>query len=137
MATTTTSPKMTKRDFFGALADYFAENHITFATDKGEIPADKMSEFIAHEIDLLSKKNVGEKKPTAQQIANKGICDGITAYLASQPNRLFTIAEMMKEIPACEGLSSQRVTALVKQILDVSVERIEEKRKAYFRYLSK
>ena len=137
MATTTTSPKLTKRDFFGALANHFAENPTAFTTEKGEISADKMAEFIAHEIDLLSKKNVGEKKPTAQQIANKGICDGITTYLASQPNRLFTIAEMMKEVPACEGLSSQRVTALVKLILDDTVERIEDKRKAYFRYLSK
>ena len=137
MATTTTSPKMTKRDFFGALADYFAENPTVFATEKGEISADKMAEFIAHEIDLLSKKNVGEKKPTAQQIENKKICDGITAYLSTQPNRLFTIAELMKEVPCCVGLSSQRVTALVKLILDDTVERVEEKRKAFFRYLSK
>jgi DNA-binding transcriptional regulator GbsR (MarR family) len=39
----------------------------------------------------------------------------------------------MKEIPACAELSNQRVSALVRQLVaDGSVERTEEKRKAYF-----
>jgi hypothetical protein len=54
-----------------------------------------------------------------------------------EDNRLYQIADMMKEIPACEGLSSQRVTALVKQMLDISIERIEDKRKAFFRKIAK
>ena len=29
-----------------------------------------LSEFIAHELELLAKKNTSEKKPTAVQVAN-------------------------------------------------------------------
>jgi DNA-binding transcriptional regulator GbsR (MarR family) len=39
----------------------------------------------------------------------------------------------MKEVEACAELSNQRVSALVRQLVtDGSVERTEEKRKAYF-----
>ena len=45
----------------------------------------------------------------------------------------YTITDLMKEIPACAELSNQRVSALVRQLVaDGSVERTEEKRKAYF-----
>ena len=132
---TTTSPKLIKKDFYFALKEFVGANSTTFKCEKGEITAEQMAEFIAHELELLSKKNVGEKKLTAQQIANKQICEGIVAGM--EDNRLYQIADMMKEIPACAGLSSQRVTALVKQMLDVEIERIEDKRKAFFRKIVK
>ena len=135
MANSNVSPKLIKKDFYVALQEFVGAESPAFKCEKGEITAEQMAEFIAHELELLTKKNVGEKKPTAQQIANKQICDGILAGM--EDNRLYQIADMMKEIPACEGLSSQRVTALVKQMLDISIERIEDKRKAFFRKIIK
>ncbi len=93
-------------------------------------------EFIEHEMELLAKKNSAEKKPTAQQTANIGIGEAIVAHLSSQPTRLFTITEIIKEVPACADLTNQRVSAIVRGLIGVSVERVEEKRKAYFRFLS-
>ena len=47
---------------------------------------------------------------------------------------LYTITDLMKKVPECAELSNQRVSALVRQLIDAGkVERIEEKRKAYFR----
>ena len=52
---------------------------------------------------------------------------------SAEPNRLFTITEIIKEVPACADLTNQRVSAIVRSLIGTSVERIEEKRKAFFR----
>lgn len=93
-------------------------------------------EFIDHEVELLTKKNSAEKKPTTQQTANAGIGEAIVAHLSTQPNRLFTITEIIKEVPACADLTNQRVSAIVRSLIGSKVERVEDKRKAFFRFLS-
>ena len=116
--------KMTKREKFEMLAKI------------EEVKANPvLAEFIEHELDLLAKKNAsGSGKLTAVQVANNGIKDEILECMAKEPNRLFTISEMMKLFPCCAELSNQRVSALVRQLKeDGKVERLEEKRKAVFR----
>lgn len=93
-------------------------------------------EFIDHEMELLAKKNSADKKPTAQQVANKSIADAIVFAMANEPDRLFTITEIIKSVPECAELTNQRVSAIVRGLIGVSVERVEDKRKAYFRYLA-
>ena len=98
------------------------------------VQADEMlTEFIEHELELLAKKNSSEKKPTAQQTANKGIVDAIVNGM--ERDRLYTITDIIKEIPECADLTNQRVSALVRGVLDTKIERVEEKRKAYFRVI--
>ena len=117
----TTSKKLTKRDHFNTL--------LTLSEVKSN-PV--LVDFIEHELELLAKKNSADKKPTAVQVANEGIKDAI--YDAMQENRLYTITELIKEVPECADLTNQRVSALIRQMRDDhKVERIEEKRKAYFR----
>ena len=48
---------------------------------------------------------------------------------------MYTITEMIKTIPACAELTNQRVSSIVRGMLGTSIERVEEKRKAYFKYL--
>lgn len=101
-----------------------------------EIPAVKenstLVEFIDHELELLAKKNSADKKPSANQVANEGIKADILEGMAE--GKLYTITDLIKEIPACADLTNQRVSALVRQLMaNGSVERVEEKRKAYFR----
>ena len=117
--------KITKREKFAMLKAIpaVAENEM-------------LVEFIDHEMELLAKKNSADKKPTAQQVANKGIADAIVEVMAIDPNRMFTITEIIKEVPECAELTNQRVSAIVRGLIGVSVERIEDKRKAYFRYLA-
>ena len=110
--------KMTKAQMFKQIKDNYALT-----------PAEV--EFIDHELELLSKKNSGEKKPTAQQTANEGIKTAIVEGM--EQNRLYTISELIKEIPDCADLTNQRVSALVRQLVDSGVVvRTEDKRKAYF-----
>jgi predicted transcriptional regulator len=64
-------------------------------------------------------------------VANEGIKDAILE--AMEEGKKYTITDLMKEVEACAELSNQRVSALVRQLVtDGSVERTEEKRKAYF-----
>ena len=117
----TNSKKMTKRDYFNSLLaiDEVANNS-------------ELVTFIEHELELLAKKNSAEKKPTAQQTANDGI--KIAILDGMEPDTLYTITDLIKNIPAIADLTNQRVSALVRQLIsDGQVERIEEKRKAYFR----
>lgn len=115
--------KMTKAQMFAQIKANYA------------LTADEIA-FIDHELELLAKKNSAEKKPTAQQTANKGIADAIVAVMSAEPERLFTITDLIKSVPECAELTNQRVSAIVRGLLGVSVERVEEKRKAYFRYLA-
>lgn len=116
--------KITKRDRFNEL----------LALAEVKANAD-LKAFVEHELELLAKKNSADKKPTAQQEANEAIKADILAVMSAEPNRLFTITELLKAVPSCADLTNQRVSALVRQMLGVSIERIEDKRKAYFKYL--
>lgn len=115
--------KMTKAQMFAQIK----ANH--------NLSADEIA-FIDHEMELLAKKNSAEKKPTAQQVANGNIAEAIVAHLSAEPNRLFTITEIIKEVPACADLTNQRVSAIVRGLIGTSVERVEEKRKAFFKALA-
>ena len=134
MANTNTSKtvKFTKNDRFTALSAYLTDNpDVVFQSPKGSITAKEMGDFIAHEMELLSKKNSSEKKPTATQTANEGIKTAIVEGM--EQNRLYTITELIKEIPECADMTNQRVSALVRQLVDSgAVVRTEDKRKAYF-----
>ena len=100
-----------------------------------EVQANPMLvEFIEHEMELLAKKNSAEKKPTAQQTANKAIADAILS--AMEDGEKYTITDLIKRVPECADLTNQRVSAIVRGMVGVSVERIEEKRKAYFRKIA-
>jgi predicted transcriptional regulator len=113
--------KLTKAQKYGMLKDL------------AEVKANPvLVEFIDHELELLAKKNSSEKKPTAQQTANENLKVAILDGMAD--GRLYTITELLKEIPECADLTNQRVSAVIRQMIASNlVERIEDKRKAYFR----
>ena len=117
--------KLTKREKFEMIAKI------------GEVASNPiLAEFVEHELDLLAKKNAsGSGKMTATQKANEELKSAILEEMASEPNRLFSISEMIKIFDCCAELSLPKVTAVVTQLAKANaVERVEEKRKAYFRY---
>jgi predicted transcriptional regulator len=118
--------KFTKREKFEMLAkiEAVASNPL-------------LAEFIEHELELLAKKNAsGSGKMTATQKANEEIKEQIVEEMSKEPNRLYSVSEMIKQFKCCNELSLPKVTALVTQLHKAElVERVEEKRKAYFRYI--
>ena len=119
-----TEKKLTKREKFEMLANI------------PEVKANPiLVEFIEHELDLLAKKNAsGSGKMTATQKANEEIKNSIIEEMSKEPNRLFSVSEMIKCFGCCKELSLPKVTAVVTQLKDSgAVVRVEEKRKAYFK----
>lgn len=113
-----TNKKMTKREMF----EQIKANYNLTEDEKV---------FIDHELELLAKKNSADKKPTATQVANDGIKSAILEGMEN--GRLYTITDMIKEIPACADLTNQKVSALVRQMTPDLIEKVEDKRKSYFR----
>ena len=120
-----TTKKPTKRDNFTELLTY------------AEVQANpKMVAFIEHEIELLNNRNTGDRKPTAQQVANEGIKETLLSVLRENPNRLMTITEMQKSSDELGELSNQRISAILKQMYEgegATVEKVIDKRKTYFK----
>lgn len=115
--------KMTKREKFEMLAKI-----------DGVKANPMLVEFIEHELELLAKKNAsGEGKMTATQKENAEIKSAIVKSLAGQPDRIFTVTEMIKEFDCCKTYTNQKVSALMKQLVaEEKVKKIEDKRKSYF-----
>lgn len=70
---------------------------------------------------------------TAVQVANRSVQQAILDWM--EPGMLYTIPEIVEGCPACADLTNQRVSALVRGLIGTHVERIEDKRKAYFRLM--
>ena len=117
--------KITKKDMFNALLNKYAFT-------------DEERAFIEHELELLNRKSAsGERKPTATQVANEGLKSVILTFMAEHPNQLFSITELIKEVPELEGLTTQKVSPILsKLVAEFKIVRVEEKRKPYFQYLA-
>lgn len=118
---TNTNKKMTKAQMFAQI--------LSHTTDEAE------KAFLEHEMELLAKKNApkdGVKKLTPAQEANEGIKDAIYGFLKERGEPM-TISQMIKEVPECNGLTNQKVSALVRQMVDAfTVKRNEVKGVAWF-----
>jgi hypothetical protein len=115
--------KMTKAVAWGIVRGIVKES--------GHPKTEELLSKIDNELGLLEKKNSGEKKPTATQVANEGLKQSIVEGM--EANRVYTIGELVKEIPACAELSTSKMSALLRQLIDAGkVVRTEDKRKAYF-----
>ena len=111
--------KMTKREMY--------EQILAHTTDKAE------QEFLKHELELLAKKNATKSdKLTPAQEANELTKEAIVDYL-TEHGKPMTITQMIKDIPACAGMTNQKVSALVRQLYTAMVVLREEvKGVAYF-----
>lgn len=85
-------------------------------------------------IDQLDKKNAAPKKLTAQQEKNEDVKADILDFLSENEGKGYTVSDLLKAVPTCEGDSNQHVSALMRAlVLAGSVEKYTEKRRTYFR----
>ena len=89
-------------------------------------------EFIAHEIELLSKKSSGERKPTKTQIENEGLKAIVLEVLECAESPL-TVSDIIKAHEQLCGLSTQKVTPLVSALeREGKIVKTVEKRRNYY-----
>ena len=114
----TAEKKMTKRAYYEQLKR-------NYPLTKDEV------EFIDKQIASLDKKNSGERKPTATQLANEVLKDAILSNMKN--GTMYTVTSIIKSVPECNGLSQQKVTAMFRQLVDSGkVNKTTEKGKTYF-----
>lgn len=81
----------------------------------------------------IDKKNTAERKPTPKQIENSGFKADILAFC--EPDTLYNAGDIAKGVPsiAAAGLSVQRVSAMLTQLVnDGSLVKTEDKRKNFY-----
>ena len=90
---------------------------------------DEMVAFIDHELELLAKKSAN-KKPTKTQEENEGIKAEILNVLTDEG---VTVSDLQSKSDVLSGLSNQRVSALLRQLIaDGKVAKNVDKKKSYF-----
>lgn len=111
--------KKTQREMFNEILEGYALT-------------DEQREFIEGRIAQLDKKaNASSGKQTATQKANAELKDKILAEMES--GKAYTISDMLKNLECCADLSNQKVSAVMKQLVESHlVVRTEDKRKAFF-----
>ena len=122
-ATNSTFKKLTKRDHFNTLLQL------------PEVAANPvLVDFINNELDLLARKNNSDnKKPSEKDIANQGLKTAILEF-ATASGEQHTVTDFIKNVPACAGLSQQKISAMVRQMVeDGNLEKVIVKRVSYFR----
>ena len=89
-------------------------------------------DFIDHEIELLSKKS-SRTAPTKTQVENEKIKEKIVATLV-ELGKYATITEIQNANMELADLSNQKISALLKQLVDTNIiEKMIDKKKAYFK----
>ena len=88
--------------------------------------------FLEKEIAKCDKKS-GAKKPTATQVENEQLKGAILEFLNGQGEKRFTVTELTQQVGELEGRTTQKVSALMRQLLlDGLVVRTSEKNRTYF-----
>lgn len=122
----TNTTKMTKKDFFKLLVG------IVEKTENFDKKTETL-DFINHEIELLNKKSSAPgKKKTTHIKENEELMEliGIALELFGKP---VTVTTMIKENAEMSKLSSQKLSALLKKMIEAGkVVRTVEKRVPYF-----
>ena len=112
--------KITKRDNFNEI--------IKIAT---ELNRKDLVDFCNHEIELLDRKKSSDTK-TKTQVANESIKETITNVLVESAAKM-TISDIQNANSELSELSNQKMSALLKQLVDSQViSKVVDKKKAYF-----
>ena len=98
-----------------------------------EAPADVREKW-QKMVEQLDKKNAAPKKLTEKQTKNEGVKADLLDFLTEHEGEGFTVSDLLKSVPVCEGDSNQHVSALMRQLVDAkAVEKYTDKRRTYFR----
>lgn len=129
----------TKRIYFKAIENYFNENDVvipkTAIKGEGELQDDITSQdvinFVNHEIELLDRKH-SKTSQTKTQKENELIKESIVKVL-TEIDRPVTITELQNESAEMEVYSNQKLSALLKQLVQSGiVTKTIDKKKSYF-----
>lgn len=130
--------KMTNRKALafaiGNLKDTLDEGYPTLVLE-GEKYAvtDVIAKLEAMAASLDNKATNTKHKPTKTQLENKGLMEDILVFLRENPSLLVTCTDVGKHIPALAGMNNQKISALMRGLVDAGeVVKMTEKGKSLF-----
>lgn len=107
-----------------------AEKYDLILEKTGDLLTDELKGFLIERKEMALAKNAN-RKPTKVQEANADT--KVAIVKAMEKDRLYTVTELMKSVPACAEMTNQKVSALVRQLIaDGAIKRTESKGRAYF-----
>lgn len=120
-----TEKRITKREYFGQLAEVVA---------KAEISAEvreQLTAFIGREVEFLNKKS-GTGKETKTQKENKALAEVVVAEIG-KVGKPVAIAELIKASEVLAEYTTQKLTPIVKKLAESGrlVVTTEKKRNYY------
>ena len=96
-------------------------------------PADVVAKLEAMAATLDNKASATNRKPTKVQQENIELRAAIMAFLNENPNLIATCSDLGKMVPALEGFQNQKISSLMKSLVDSEqVTKIIEKGKSLF-----
>ena len=117
--------KMTKKETINLLIDVLMGN-------KEVEDVQIFIDFLIHERELLERKSSNSGQ-TKTQKENEILKEKIVETL-KELNKFSTITEIQESNAELADLSNQKISALLKQLVDTDViEKVIEKKKAYFK----
>ena len=117
--------KMTKKETINLLIDVLMGN-------KEVEDMQMFIDFLTHERELLEKKSSNSGQ-TKTQKENEILKEKIVETL-KELNKFSTITEIQEKSTELADLSNQKISALLKQLVDTNViEKVIDKKKAYFK----
>jgi hypothetical protein len=112
---------MAKKMTIKEMLEKIAENPTLTAEQK---------EFLLERAEKSVKKVSADRKPTKTQLANDELRAEIFESMESGVK--YTVSDMIKKIGCCAELSNQKVTAVIKPLIDNGITKVVEGRKTYF-----
>ena len=117
--------KMTKKETINLLIDVLMGN-------KEVEDVQIFIDFLIHERELLERKSSNSGQTRIQK-ENEILKEKIVETL-KELNKFSTITEIQESNAELANLSNQKISALLKQLVDTNViEKVIEKKKAYFK----
>ena len=118
--------KMTQKEYFAEIIKALKGEETTVSTDE-------MVTFVEGRIDVLSRKS-GSRKPTKVQAANEKAKEKILEVLSAEGQ---TVTEIIGKVDFSEfdfAPTSQKVSALLKQMVEVdhTANKTTDKKKSLF-----
>lgn len=113
---------MTMREFYTNVIEGMAGN-------------EEMVAIAEKKIAQLDARKSAPRKPSKSVEANNAIREAIKVWFEANPNEGKTIADIAEGVEGLEGASNQRVSALVKPLVDAEfVDKSKDKGKTYYTF---
>lgn len=133
-----TMKKLIKKDYYNAIANAISEMdgvEVLAVVKEQNITPEMALEFIEKEIAALEKKNAGSSdKMTEKQKENETYKAAILKLMAENPDKAYSVSDLIKTIPEFAGFSNQKISAVVRLMKenDKTIKKEMVKRVAVF-----